>query len=65
MLVDPLLLQFKDGFSIFFLSYFTFVTEKYQKNLFNAKINDFGQPKACGAPVRWLKYTTDAITMTA
>ena len=34
--------------------------EKYEKACFNAKTNDFNQQTACGAPVRWSKYTTPA-----
>ena len=32
--------------------------EKYKKDCFNAKINDFDHRTACRAPIRWSKYTT-------
>ena len=32
----------------------------YDKTCFNAKTNNFNQKTACGAPVRWSKYTTHA-----
>ena len=35
-----------------------------QKVVYALKI-DFVQQTACGAPVRWLKYTTDIENMTA
>ena len=34
------------------------MTEKYEKTCLNAKINYFDQQTACGASVRWSKYTT-------
>ena len=42
--------------SIFFL--FFHCDRKKWKTCFNAKIYDFDQQTACGAPVRWSKYTT-------
>ena len=42
----------------FFLSFFLLVTEKDEKTCFNRGTNDLDQQMACGAPVRWLKYTT-------
>ena len=40
-----------------------FVTEKDEKNCFNAETNHFDQRMALGAPVRWLKYTTGIAAM--
>ena len=32
----------------------------WPKFCFNAETNNFDQQMACGAPVRWSKYTTDS-----
>ena len=36
-----------------------FMTKKYVKSCFSVKKIDFEQQTACGAPVRWSKYTTE------
>ena len=44
-------------FPFFFLS-FSVSDGKDEKTCFYAETNDFNQQAACGAPVRWLTYTT-------
>ena len=41
-----------------FLIFFSICDGKRRKNLCYAGTNDFDQQMACGAPVRWSKYTT-------